>query len=210
MPDDTTYRTEQEAFWAGKFGDAYIARNDAPELLAANLSLFSEVLGHTQGIDSVIEFGANIGMNLRALRQLLPGAKLAGIEINAQAASVLRELRFVDVRHQSILEYSPQDLHDLAFIKGVLIHIDPDSLPAAYDALYASTRKYLCVVEYYNPTPVSIAYRGHADRLFKRDFAGEILDRFPDLRLVAYGFKYHRDPAFEFGDETWFLMERNA
>ena len=45
--------------------------------------------------------------------------------------------------------------------------------------------------------------RPHA-RLFKRDFAGEMLDRFSDLRLVDYGFRYHRDPAHPADDLTWF------
>ena len=51
-------------------------------------------------------------------------------------------------------------------------------------------------------------YRGHDARLFKRDFAGEMLDRFSDLRLVDYGFRYHRDPAHPADDLTWFLMEK--
>jgi len=202
------FKTDQEAFWAGEFGNEYIGRNDAPELIAANLSLFAEILQHTRGISSVIEFGSNIGMNLRALHQLLPTANLAAIEINSTAAEVLRALGYVDVHQGSLLEYVPRHTHDLAFIKLVLIHIHPEHLPTVYDALYASSRKYLCVCEYYNPSPVSVAYRGHNDRLFKRDFAGEMLDRFPDLRLVAYGFKYRRDQVFLHGDETWFLMEK--
>ncbi|MCK9285619.1 MAG: hypothetical protein M0P39_15205 [Rhodocyclaceae bacterium] len=210
MSDQSSFKTEQEAFWAGDFGNEYIGRNNAPELLAANLSLFSEILGHAQRIGSVIEFGANIGMNLRALRQLLPAATLAAIEINAQAAAELGSLGYVDVRHQSILDYAPRDSHDLAFIKGVLIHINPEHLGTVYDAIYASSRRYVCMVEYYNPTPVSIPYRGHEERLFKRDFAGEIMERHPDLRLLAYGFKYRRDPRFLHGDETWFLMEKTA
>jgi spore coat polysaccharide biosynthesis protein SpsF len=55
---------------------------------------------------------------------------------------------------------------------------------------------------------VALPYRGHDERLFKRDFAGEILDRFPDLRLVDYGFRYRRDPNFPQDDVTWFLMEK--
>lgn len=213
MSEKLPYKTEQEAFWAGDFGNEYIGRNNALEPIAANLSLFAEILGRAQGaqgIDSVIEFGSNIGMNLRALRQLLPRAKLAAIEINAQAADELRSLGYVDVRHQSILDYIPSDAHDLAFIKGVLIHINPEHLNTVYDALYTSSRKYVCIVEYYNPTPVSVTYRGHKDRLFKRDFAGDMLDRFPDLKLVAYGFRYRRDPAFLHDDETWFLLEKTV
>ena len=63
-------------------------------------------------------------------------------------------------------------------------------------------------MEYYSPTPVEIVYRGHSDRLFKRDFAGEMLDRFADLKLVDYGFDYHRDPVFSLGDINWFLLEK--
>jgi spore coat polysaccharide biosynthesis protein SpsF len=57
---------------------------------------------------------------------------------------------------------------------------------------------------------VSIPYRGHEDRLFKRDFAGELLSRFGDLRLIDYGFVYHRDPKFPQDDITWFLLEKAA
>lgn len=97
---------------------------------------------------------------------------------------------------------------ELALIKGVLIHINPAELPKVYDKLYAATHRYLLVAEYYNPSPVAIPYRGHAERLFKRDFAGEIMERHPRLCLVDYGFVYRRDPAFPQDDVTWFLMEK--
>jgi spore coat polysaccharide biosynthesis protein SpsF len=56
---------------------------------------------------------------------------------------------------------------------------------------------------------VSISYRGHSDRLFKRDFAGEMLDKYADLSLVDYGFCYKRDKAFPQDDITWFLLQKN-
>jgi spore coat polysaccharide biosynthesis protein SpsF len=90
----------------------------------------------------------------------------------------------------------------------VLIHINPDSLPQVYDALYRAAGRYLLVCEYYNPSPVAINYRGHTDRLFKRDFCGEILDRHPDLKLIDYGFVYRRDPNVPQDDVTWFLIEK--
>jgi spore coat polysaccharide biosynthesis protein SpsF len=46
--------------------------------------------------------------------------------------------------------------------------------------------------------------------LFKRDFAGEMLEQFADLRLIDYGFAYRRDPAFPQDDITWFLMEKKG
>ena len=109
----------------------------------------------------------------------------------------------------SIFDYTSKKKYDLSFIKGVLIHINPKMLNKVYDQLYISSKKYILIAEYYNPTPVTISYRGHNDRLFKRDFAGEFLDRFANTSLVDYGFAYHRDKAFPQDDITWFLIEKN-
>lgn len=202
------YQTEQERFWAGEFGNNYVERNIGVHLIAGNLALFSKILARTEPVRSAIEFGANIGLNLMALRQLLPIADLSAIEINQKAIEVLSRQEGINVYPQSILDFSPNRTHDLVLIKGVLIHINPDMLSRVYDLLYQSSQRYICVVEYYNPSPVSIPYRGETDKLFKRDFAGEMLDRFSDLRLIDYGFSYHRDSNFPQDDLTWFLMEK--
>jgi spore coat polysaccharide biosynthesis protein SpsF len=209
MANGPAFSTPQEEHWAGQFGDEYIARNQSSGLLAANFAFFSSILRHCRDVQSVLELGANVGMNLKVLRQLLPDASVSGVEINSQAAARLREIPGVNVHHGSLLEFKTDQRYDLTFTKGVLIHINPDSLPQAYDALYHHSRRYVLVAEYYNPSPVTINYRGHEDRLFKRDFAGEMLDRFSDLRLVDYGFAYHRGP-FPQDDTTWFLMEKPA
>jgi pseudaminic acid biosynthesis-associated methylase len=96
----------------------------------------------------------------------------------------------------------------LVIIKGVLIHIAPDRLPVAYDTVYRHTNKWIVLCEYYNPAPVEVSYRGHAQRLFKRDFTGEMLDRFADIRLRDYGFRYRRDCVAPADDVTWFLLEK--
>jgi pseudaminic acid biosynthesis-associated methylase len=203
------YKTEQEAFWAGAFGNDYIERNQGDALLASNLHFFSKALHAARGVGSCLEFGANIGMNLKALKLLRPGLDAHGIEINAEAARQLCEtIPPAQVYNTSILDFQPQGSWDLALIKGVLIHINPEVLPQVYDKLVASTSRYLLVAEYYNPAPVAIPYRGHSDRLFKRDFAGEIMERHPQMRLVDYGFAYRRDPNFPQDDITWFLMEK--
>ena len=206
-----TYKTEQEAFWAGEFGDAYIGRNNSAEQLAANVDFFAKALRQARRPLSCLEFGANIGMNLRALKLLHPAQEQFGIEINAEAARQLAEvIPPGNVMRQSILDYAPARTHDLVLIKGVLIHLNPDVLPAVYDKLCQSTGRYLLVAEYYNPVPVAIPYRGHSNKLFKRDFAGEIMDRHPDIALVDYGFTYSRDPNFPQDDVNWFLMEKRG
>lgn len=206
-----TFKTEQESFWAGAFGTEYIQRNQGDALLASNLDFFAKALRATRGVKTCIEFGANIGMNLKALKLLYPGFEQHGIEINADAAHELAQVIPPDhVYQSSILEFNPVQRWDLVLIKGVLIHINPDVLPQVYDKLVASSGRYLLVAEYYNPAPVAIPYRGHTDRLFKRDFAGEIMDRHPQMQLVDYGFAYRRDPSFPQDDITWFLMEKRS
>ncbi|MDH4390185.1 MAG: hypothetical protein QE285_02025 [Aquabacterium sp.] len=203
------YRTEQEAFWAGSFGDAYIGRNQGDALLASNLDFFTKALRHAHGVRSCLELGANIGMNLKALKLLRPGLRAHAVEIHAGAAQQLAQVIPADQIHiGSLLDYQPPCQFDLVLVKGVLIHLDPGVLPQVYDTLAAASARHVLVAEYYNPAPVAISYRGHSNRLFKRDFAGELMDRHPALKLVDYGFAYRRDPDFPQDDITWFLMEK--
>lgn len=203
------YLTPQEQFWAGEFGDEYLARNDGPRFAEAKLALFRAALAKTSGVSSVVEFGCNIGMNLIALAQLLPQARLHAVEINATAAAIARErLPQARITEGSLFDYDTDPGCDLAFTCGVMIHLNPEMLPAVYARLAAASRKYVLIVEYYNPSPVTVNYRGHSDRLFKRDFAGEFLDANPEFRLVDYGFVYRRDPRVPLDDLTWFLLEK--
>lgn len=205
--------TEQEKFWQGEFGNEYIERNTAGNKLAgvaSNTALFSRILRAVNGVESVIEFGANIGLNLRAVKSLLPEIKMAAVEINQKAAAQAKKIGGVEVYESSILQFTPEEQYDFSLIKGVLIHIAPDQLPLIYEKLYSTAKRYICIVEYYNPTPVEISYRGHENKLFKRDFAGEMLDKYTDLKLIDYGFCYHRDNLFPQDDVNWFLLGKNC
>ena len=201
-------KTEQETFWEGSFGDEYTIRNNAERFLSSNIALFSKILARTQGVGSILEFGSNQGLNLHALNQLLPMAELSAVEINEQAVSELKKWGKTKVYHESILDFNPDYSRDLVLIKGVLIHINPDRLKDVYEKLIAASKRYVVVAEYYNPSPIAIPYRGHEGKLFKRDFAGQMLEQFKGLKLLDYGFAYHRDPNFPQDDITWFLMEK--
>jgi len=201
------YRNPQEDFWANDFGDLYIDRNLSEKLLSSNEALFSEILGSlTTPPKSILELGANIGMNIRALKKLLPSSQYTAIEINEKACSILATTG-CEVIENSILSALVTSQFELVFTKGVLIHIPPQDLPEVYKNMYEWSSKYILIAEYYNPTPVSLSYRGNQDRLFKRDFAGDMLDTFPDLMLVNYGFSYHRGKNPQ-DDITWFLLEK--
>ena len=205
-----SYMTDQEEFWAGDFGDNYIKRNQGEKLLASNINFFTKSLNNAKSVKSVIEFGANIGMNIKALKMIYPHTEFMGVEINKNAYEKLKEVVGLDNAFNcSINNFNIKQKSDLVLIKGVLIHINPKLLKIVYDKLYQSSKKYILIAEYYNPTPVNINYRGFNDRLFKRDFAGEFLDQFPNTSLLDYGFSYHRDTDFPQDDITWFLIEKN-
>lgn len=195
------------------FGAGYRDRNAiTPPALATNTSLFSKVFGHTEGIRSVCELGCNIGVNLASISGLLPECALTGIEINAASAEQARaNVPKADIVTSSILDWDAgSKKFDLVFTKGVLIHINPDYLKSVYELMEKIAARYVLIVEYYNPTPVSIPYRGHQDRLFKRDFAGEFLDSCPGFSVASYGFVWRRDPNFPQDDATWFLLRRDS
>jgi spore coat polysaccharide biosynthesis protein SpsF len=203
-----TFKTEQESFWAGEFGNAYVDRNKSAHLLAANIAFFADIFRRTRGVRSVMEFGANIGMNICAINRILAEVTISAVEINSNACEQLNQIENVTAHNCSILDFEPKEQYDFVFTKGVLIHINPNELGSVYRKLYDASSRYICVAEYYNPSPVAIPYRGHENRLFKRDFAGEMLDQFQDLRLVDYKFVYRRDNNFAQDDITWFLMEK--
>ena len=80
------YKTEQEAFWAGDFGDAYVDRNSDLRSVARRTALFAKILDRTANVSRVLELGANIGHNLLAIRNLLPDSVFGSVEINDKAA----------------------------------------------------------------------------------------------------------------------------
>lgn len=203
------YRTEQENFWAGDFGNEYIERN-SDDLIYKNIALFADIIKRMRGVKSCIEFGANLGLNLKAIQYLIPNIECSAIEINHKAATKLNEnMKNIDIFEQSILDYKIEKKYDFVLIKGVLIHTNPELLDEVYQKLYDSCQRYVCIIEYYNPTPVMVEYRGNKNKLFKRDFCGDFMDKFSDINLIDYGFVYHRDNNFPQDDLTWFLLEKS-
>jgi pseudaminic acid biosynthesis-associated methylase len=205
-----SYQTEQEKFWATDFGNEYPSRNEGELLIASNIALFSKILRSAPSVKSVAELGCNIGLNLSALNRIHQKLDLRGYEINELAAKAASDENMAEIVNTTITEPLASDKKfDLTFTKGVLIHINPEKLDAVYENLYTLSNRYIMVCEYYNPAPVAIEYRGHKDRLFKRDFAGELISKY-NLRLLDYGFNYHRDPYFTNDDTSWFFMEKST
>jgi len=202
-------KTEQSEFWRGSFGDQYTDRNSDASIITSNMSLFERIIGSTGSLDNILEFGCNRGLNLLAIRQLMPKAELSGVDVNVKALQNLKQVdNRVVVMEGTIESFVSEKLFDLVFTKGVLIHIHPDNLELAYSQIEKHSRRYVLIAEYFNPTPVEVEYRGHTGKLFKRDFAAELMSLYPSLVLVDYGFCYHLDPLYPLDNISWFLLEK--
>ena len=222
-------RTEQEIAWAGEHGNEYNKR--APGDPEANYALFQKALNITVGphvshkglsygnhpgaivwadppIATILELGAGTGANVRALNRLYPSAHITAVELNRQACETLQATTPARVVNANVLDWEPDGVYDLVVTKGLLIHIHPDELVRVYETIMRAAGRWVLIAEYYNPTPVNVIYRGRDDLLWKRDFAGDLLDRYgTELRLRDYGFVYRRDRHPQ-DDITWFLLEK--
>ena len=197
---------EQLAHWKGQEGDSYIERN-GEELLPAYTSMWSRILQRTPGVSSVLEVGANVGINLKAIKNLRPEIERHAIEPNKEARKRLVE------DGVTVYPYAAEHVWDmwtcdLVFTRGVLIHINPNVLPYVYKNMFNHTSRYMVVAEYFAPKREMIPYRGLLNRLWRADYAGEIMERYPEMKLVDYFFIYKRDPVAPQDNITVFIMEK--
>ena len=121
--------SKQTAEWRGGFGDAYIERNQAQaEAQSSRVKMWQRILGPIAKAPprSILEVGANIGLNLRALSKITD-AELYAIEPNLRARTILIDEGVVPASRafDGVAHALPigDGAVDLAFTSGVLIHV---------------------------------------------------------------------------------------
>lgn len=205
--------TEQLKFWRGTFGQGYIPRNDATAVnITSRIALWARIFQtlHPLEIKSLLEVGSNIGLNLRALRNLIE-ADFYAIEPFEEAFKKLLADGVVanDKAYNTSafdMDMFQDDQIDLVFTSCVLIHIAPEDLKKATDNVVRIARKYVVCIEYFSDKEEQIEYRGYKGFLFKRDFGGFYLDNYPNLQLRDYGFAWRRATTLD--NFTWWLFEK--
>ena len=206
------YQEEQLAeglkFWKGKFGEGYAERNGlTKENIDRRAKLFGEILSKIppQSVHSVMEVGANVGINLHALKRLLPvDTELFAVEPNDEARQTLMDKSPGKMFVTNDMRFANYKV-DLIFTSGVMIHIPPGELLSFCEKIYDRANKWIVAIEYFSREPEMINYRGHDNKLWKRDFGAFWLDNFP-LKPVACGFAWERLTGLQ--DLTWVLLER--
>lgn len=200
---------EQEEFWSKTYAASYRGKNEKFDTPLGVLA-WNKMLQSSCDISSYLECGCNIGRNLEQLSIALPLAKKSVIEINKEAYEYVKNKYSLEFSSNTPIVDSnlDEDIADLVFTIGVLIHIHPDQLLDNMKKMFLYSKKYILIGEYFNRTPVMIEYQGEKNKLFKCDFGKLFLENF-DVKLLDYGFLWgHQYDQAGFDDITWWLFEK--
>ena len=198
---------KQEKMWQSGFGTDYHTRNKWEDRSA----FWADVLGEDvlAAANSVLEPGAGKGENLvgihEARKLFYKGAstQCLGIEVNEQAYKELASR--TGARLGAFLDTPLQQQYPLVITRGFLMHVPSAALAPTLAKLYNASSKYICITEYYSPVRREVEYHGQGSALWIDDFAHKIMEMYPDLKLIDYGFKYHKDNGY---DLTYFVLEK--
>ena len=91
-----SFKTEQEKFWASDFGTEYTQRNGICNI-PSRIARFAEVLKNTQGVNSFLELGANVGSNLIAIKK--------------DGSTVMIKKDYLDLEQMHGIDYSDRKLY---------------------------------------------------------------------------------------------------
>lgn len=191
----------QTDLWKGDFGNAYLSRNQIE--YSKRLSFWMRIYGLTQ-CTSVFELGCNRGHNLMALR-CCGVPMVSGIDVNEQAVSEARDQSLIVgvADHTIIGELSVK--FDLTMSVGVLIHLAPDEVRKAMQALINASNRYVLAVEYDAWHEEEIVYRGLHQALWRRPY-GEMYSEM-GLQFVDCGMLGGAD-GFDPNGVAFWLMEK--
>lgn len=202
---------KQEKLWQSGFGTEYHQRNAWEDREA----FWYEVLGDEvlTNAFTIMEPGAGKGENLVALRSLraerlniqMHPSMLLGVEVNKVASEVMQG-HGIEVCNKSFLDMPLVNRYNLVLTRGFLIHVPKAALQATLAKIYLASSRYICLAEYYSPARREVEYHGRGSALWVDDFAGEMMRMYSDLKLINYGFKYHKDNNGN--DLTFFLLEK--
>jgi len=211
MAQKTSKPTNQVQQWASQFGDDYVERNDFAEWkIKYGVEGFRRMIGKLE-LDSILEVGSNIGLNLIYTDALFNGqVRLHAVEPNKKAYDRLLANKINLAQAWNCDGFNiplPDSSVDLVFTSGVLIHVAPDDLGRITDEIVRVAKKYVLCSEYFSQDPEEKPYHSQAGLLFKRDFGSFYLDRHPTLKIVDYGFLWQRELE-NFDDLTWWLFEK--
>jgi pseudaminic acid biosynthesis-associated methylase len=118
--------------------------------------------------------------------QYLGFKKLYGIELQHYAVEKAKQLtKDINIIQANAIDIPfKNNYFEFVFTCGVLIHIPPEILGNVMDEMYRCSGKYILGLEYFAEQHTSLSYRGESNLMWKGDFGGMFMKRFPDLKKV--------------------------
>ena len=196
-------------FWEGSFGNSYTDRNELSRLrIERQARLWSKIVGPMlpERPKTILEVGSNTGANLWALHSHFPSAHLYAVEPNDKARDVLVKSGLIAEGDAYAKLTDVPGTAELAFTCGCLIHIPPAELYEFCRGIVARAERWVVAIEYFAAEPEEKVYRGHAGKLWKRDFGGFYLDNFAGLKPIGTGFAWKRTTGLD--NLTWWLFDK--
>lgn len=207
--------------WGNSFGTDYQNRNASNWPSIKNRSrLFGDVLMAMESANkanpspapfptSVIEVGGGAGDNLRAIDMIYERSrapiKLMSCDPHDMARKAMADVASAVPGTLAALPFG-DGAADLVFTSGVLIHVPPPELDRALSEIHRVSKRWILSIEYFNPTPDEVPYRGQAGMLWRRDWGEAWMAKFPDLKPIGIGFAWKRLTGLD--NLTWFLFEK--
>lgn len=202
MNNTLTDNVEQRKFWSGKFGDNYIERNksiaELNEFYFKQTGFTQEQIFHSFFSDlekdiKIIELGCNIGLKLSILKKM-GFRNLAGVELNKKAFEIAKKINpDISFVNSSIEDYDLKEKFDLAYTSGVLIHINPLTLPQIMKKIVHLSEKYIFGFEYYSDELKEIKYRDESNVCWKQNFPQIFKNLFPELMTIKEQYIPYKD-----------------
>ena len=193
MQDNFSLNEHQRNTWKGEFGDLYVERNKTveqvntafDELMGITLeTLLSTFFNDLSRHFHILEIGCNIGLNLSILKNM-GFENLYGVEINEKAINIAKQQNpDITFFHSSIEKFETDQKFDLVFTAGVLIHVNPESLPSINQKIYALTDKFIFGYENFSENLTRLDYRNHSNILWKQNFSELYRKTFPNLITI--------------------------
>lgn len=193
-----------EQTWEGQFGNDYTSRCDIDY---SPRKKFWGDLFYLIKPRNVLEVGCGAGQNLDIISDYLPHKTGAwGCDINLKAINLLHS------RHKSLNAVKcsgfdlpfKDDMFDLVFTVGVLIHQRPEEVDVMMQEIIRVSKKHVLSMEYENEIFLEIPYRGKTEALFRGPY-GDIYEKKYGLRLVTSGLAKKEDGFDNLG---WKLLSK--
>lgn len=151
--------------------------NDNENVDQNRISKFIYYVSVSLGAKKICEAGCNVGNNLT---EFPLDSEIFGFDMNESALEkTIKKYPSFQFSKENIRKTKfSNDMFDLVFTRGVLIHIPPDEIKNAIDELFRISKKWIFNLEYFGEDGKMIKWKRGDDLLWYRNMK-KLWDKYP-------------------------------